>query len=256
MFKNYIITAWRNMRRNKGNAVINIAGLGVGLACFVLILLYSGYEFSFELKKDIHDFVEALKKEIPEIEAFTRYQYLPNLTVKFGDNMFLERQMVAADPGVFDTLGFRLIAGDPATALQDMYAAVVTQNIARKYFGDADPLGKTLTVDNSISFVIRGIMRNHPANSDFTPDILVSFASIKEMYGPDYATNWLSQVLQSFVLVPPEHSVPVLEEKIAACFEKYRARENDLRIFRLENLGRMCPEKLFWLSLSAFKIAL
>ena len=263
MFKNYIITAWRNMRRNKGNAVINIAGLGVGLACFVLILLYSGYEFSFEqhnpnagrvyriyVEHEKPDrvyrvastpvpLVEALKKEIPEIEAFTRYQYLPNLTVKFGDNMFLERQMVAADPGVFDTLGFRLIAGDPATALQDMYAAVVTQNIARKYFGDADPLGKTLTVDNSISFVIRGIMRNHPSNSNFTPDILISFVSLQEMYGTSYTTNWLSQVLQSFILVPPEHSVPVLEKKIAACFEKYRAKENDLRTFRLENLGRM-----------------
>jgi len=263
MFKNYIKTAWRNMRRNKGNAVINIAGLGVGLACFVLILLYTGYEFSFEqhnpnagrvyriyVEHEKPDrvyrvastpvpLVEALEKEIPEIEAFTRYQYLPNLAVKYGDNNFVERQMVAVDPGVFDTLGFRLIAGDPATALQDMYTAVVTQDIARKYFGDADPLGKTLTVDNSISFMIRGIMRNHPANSDFTPDILISFASIKEMYGPGYATNWLSQVLQSFVLLPPQHSVPVLEEKIAACFEKYRARENDLRTFRLENLGRM-----------------
>ncbi|MBN1196800.1 MAG: ABC transporter permease, partial [Candidatus Aminicenantes bacterium] len=173
MFGNYLRTAWRNMRRNKGNAVINIVGLAVGLASFVLILLYTGYEFSFEAHNPHADRVyriyvehekpdevyrvsntpvplaEALHKEIPEIEAFTRYQGLPDLSVKFGDKLFVEPNIVAADPGVFDTLGFRLGAGDPATALADMYMAVLTRDTARRYFGEIDPLGKTLTVDNS-----------------------------------------------------------------------------------------------------------
>jgi len=269
MFINYLKTAWRNIRRNKSSSLINITGLAVGLACFVLILLYTGYEFSYEEHNPNADrvyriyvehtkpdrvfrvshtpvpLVEALRKEIPEIEAFSRYQNLPNMAVKYGDNVFLERNMVAADPGVFDTLGFRLAAGDPATALTDKYTAVVTRETARKYFGDADPLGKTLTMDNSISIMVRGIMRDHPPNTHFAPDILISFATLKEMFGDGYTTNWLSQVLQSFVRVPPRHSVPDLEKKMALGFEKYRARENDMRTLRLENLGRMHLYSIF-----------
>lgn len=269
MFKNYFKIALRNIQRQKGYAFINIAGLGVGMACMILILLYVSYEFSYErhnpnahrvyrIYVEHHDpaevyeisstpapLAEALQQEIPEIESFTRLDGLPGLLVSHEDNRFVERDIVAVDPGVFDVFGFQLLSGDRETALKDAYSIVITEEIAGKYFGDEDPVGQTLTFDASIPTMVRGVIRNHPPNTAFDPDILMSFNTIEEVFGEGYTTNWLSQVLQSYILVPENHSVEVLEEKIEASFSKYRAKENDQRRLRLENLSRMHLYSIF-----------
>jgi len=263
MFKNYLKIALRNILHQKGYSILNITGLAVGIACFILILLYIHYEFSYENHNPNADriyriyvehqesdkeyrvsstpvpLVEALQEEIPDIQEYTRFDGLPNLMVNYGDKRFMENNMIAADPGIFDIFGFQLISGDKKTALKDVYSVVITKEIAQKYFGNEDPVGKTLIVDNSLNFMVRGVIRNHPSNTDFDPDIMISFSTIKEIYGSGYTTNWLSQVLQSYILVPENHSVEVLEDNIETCFSKYRAKENDLRILKLERLSRM-----------------
>lgn len=268
MIGNYLKTTWRHIRRYRGTSLINVTGLAVGMACFTLILLYVNYESSFEdhnpaaqrvyriyvehqkpeqVYRTSHTpvpLVEALQEEIPEIEDYTRYDTLPRMVVQYADEKYMERGLVAVDPGVFDILGFRMIAGDKETALQEKHTATVTEDIARKYFGSIDVVGKTLILDNSIPLVVQGVIRNHPPTTGFAPDILVSMETLKEI-SPKYFENWLSQVLQSFIRVPERHSVEVLENKIAGVFEKYRARENDLRIFKLEKLKRIHLYSIF-----------
>jgi len=269
MFTNYLKIALRNIQRQKGYAFINIAGLAVGMACLLLILLYVNYEFGYEshnpdaervyrIYVEHHEsnevfrtsstpvpLVEALHKDIPAIEDFSRFDALPRLVASYKDKRFVETDMVAVDPGVFDILGFQLMTGDKKTALQDVYSIVVTEDIAEKYFGEEDPVGKTLVVDGSLSLMVRGVMRNHPSNTNFDPDILVSFSTIKEVFGSGYTTNWLSQVLQSYILVPEDHSVEMLEKNIEASFSKYRAKENDERRLKLERLSRMHLYSIF-----------
>jgi len=269
MFQNYIKIAMRAMKKHNVYSFINIAGLAVGMACIILVLLYVSYEFSYERHNPNADRVyriyvehteldevyrvsstpvplaEALHEEIPDIEDYTRYDAVPNVLVSYDNQKFVESDIVAADPGIFDIFGFRLLSGDGKTALEDVYSVVLTEEIGRKYFGDEDPMGKTLVVEDSISFMIRGVIQNHPPTTEFDPDILISFSTIRELYGLGYTTNWLSQVLQSYILVPEDHSVALLEEKIESAFSKYRARENDERRLKLEQLSRMHLYSIF-----------
>ena len=238
MFTNYLKIALRNIQRKKGYAFMNIIGLAVGMACLILILLYVNYEFGYESHNPNADrvyriyvehtdldevyrvsytpvpLVEALSEDIPAIEDFSRFDSFPRMVANYGDKRFMETNMVGADPGIFDIFGFELLTGDRATALRDVYSIVITEDIADKYFGDEDAMGKTLVVNGNLSFMVRGVMRNHPPNTNFNPDILVSYSTIKEVYGARYTANWLSQVLQSYILVLENHSVEALEENI------------------------------------------
>ena len=269
MFANYFKIAIRNMQRRKGYAFINIAGLAVGMACIILILLYVNYEFSYEKHNsnanrvyriyvehtDLDEvyrvsstpvpLVETLHEEIPEIERFTRYDGLSSSLVSYEDKKFMESDLVAADPGIIDILGFELLSGDRETALRDVNSIVLTEAIAQKYFGDEDPMGKSLVFDGEYAFMVRGVMRNHPPTTNFDPEILISFSTIEELFGTGYTTNWLSQVLQSYILVPENHSVDLLEAKMETAFSKYRAKENDERRLKLERLDRMHLYSIF-----------
>lgn len=263
MFKNYLKTTLRNLQRHKGYSLLNIAGLAVGMACFILILLYVGYEFSYEkhnpqashvyhiyvehtktdeiyrVRSTPVPLVEALHEEVPGIEDYTRIESFPKTLVSAEDKRFYETSMVCVDPGIFDVFGLRFIAGDKKTALDEVNTAVVTEQIAEKYFGKENPVGKNLLLGSSLSIMVTGVIKNHPTNTNFDSDILVSFKTAEELGGEDYTNNWLSQVLQSYILVPGEDSIENLEDKIEACFSKYRAEKGDDRIMRVERLSRM-----------------
>ncbi|MBN1273927.1 MAG: ABC transporter permease [Candidatus Aminicenantes bacterium] len=263
MFKNYLKTTLRNLQRHKGYSLLNIAGLAVGMACFVLILLYVRYEFSYEennhqashvyhiyvehtktdeiyrVRSTPVPLVEALHDEVPGIESYTRIDSFPKTLVSAENKKFYETGMVCVDPGVFDVFGFRLLLGDKKTALEKVNTAVVTEQIAEKYFGKENPVGKNLVLGSSLPIMVTGVIINHPPNTDIDPDILVSFKTAEELSGEDYTNNWLSQVLQSYILVPGEDSIENLEDKIEACFSKYRAKEGDDRILRVERLSRI-----------------
>lgn len=262
MLQNYFKLILRKLRRQRGYSFINIAGLSVGMACFILILLFTQYEFSYEKHNPNADRVyrvyiehhhpegiyrvnaspvplaKALGEEIPEVLDYTRLNYVGRRLVAFEDLRFYETGVVFADPGVFDILGFVLLSGDKKTALKEPESAIITREIAQKYFKDEEPVGKTLLFDNSYSIKITGVIQDYPPNTDFGSDILVSFSTMEKIAGNRYTDNWLSQVLQSYIMLPAEHSVSVMEDKIAAVFEKYKA-ENDSRVLHLEQLSTM-----------------
>ncbi len=267
MLTSYLKIAWRNIRRHKGYSFINIAGLSVGMACFLLILLFSQYEFSYEQHHENADQVyrinveqyltdrvfraqtspvplaEALYNDLPEVIQFTRFQTLPTFLVRHEDRRYYEDEVIFTDPGVLDMFTFQLAMGDKNTALKQPNSVILTEDMATKYFGTQDPIGKTLVLDNNyikkMSVMITGVMKNHPENSNVRPDFLVSLQSLKGLAPEDgYWNNWISQQIYSFVLLPEGQSIAEVEKKIADVFEKHK-REDDKRVLKLEQFSRM-----------------
>jgi putative ABC transport system permease protein len=267
MFKNYLKITIRSIKRHKGYSFINIVGLSVGMACFILILLFAMYEFSYEshhqnadriyrvnVEQHLTDQVfraqtspvplaEALYSELPEVVEFTRFQSLRTFLVRHEDNRYYENEVVFADHGALEMFTFPLIMGDEPTALKEPNTVVLTEDIATKYFGNQDPIGKTLDVENNLigqmSLMVTGVMKNHPRNSNIQSNILISMESLRDIAPPAaYWNNWITQQIVSYILLPEGHSVDEVENKINDVFAKHK-REEDTRILKLEQLKRM-----------------
>lgn len=199
MFRNYLKTAFRSLLKNKGFSIINILGLGAGIASFILIALYVYHENSydrFHTKGDrIYRIVENLRTEnelllqgvssppmgpamqrwFPEIERVVRYTGWSGLIIK-GENKEYANECILADSTFFEVFSFPLVKGDPSTVLDQPYSMVLTESSAKKYFGEQDPVGQTLMIDSDL-FTITGIAKDVPDNSHFTFNIAISFSS-------------------------------------------------------------------------------
>jgi len=217
MFKNYLKVASRNLFRHKGQAFINLFGLAIGMTCGILIFLYIQDELSYDrypkdagriyrlaLEAQTTDrgelrtartpppWASTLAAEYPEVESFVRIKSpLVSWLVAYerGEKRFHEKGFYFADPAVFDVFSFKMIRGNPETALIEPRTAVLTESAARKYFGDEDPMDKVLRLDNTYDFRITGIMQDAPRTSHMTFDILASFESLRVLpiyNGTDY----------------------------------------------------------------------
>ncbi|RYG00523.1 MAG: ABC transporter permease, partial [Chitinophagaceae bacterium] len=169
MFKSYLKIAWRSIVKNKSSSVINITGLTVGLTCCFLIALYVRHELSYDNFQEKGDRLArvvmeykiggdgksgiftstkvfpALKRNFPEVESGIRMDQGTKL-VKYGDKLFSEKRFMHADSTFFDLFSFRLLAGSPKKVLEAPFSVVLTQDAAKKYFGNENPVGKTIQV--------------------------------------------------------------------------------------------------------------
>lgn len=244
MWQNYLKTVMRGILRHKVYAAINVSGLVSGVTCFLLIILYVQYELSFDrfhskadriYRVSLHatlagndidavtspyPMAAALLREYPEIEATVRVrQFFRDTLVSLDSNRYLERQIFHADQSLFAIFDFEFLAGDPATALSETNSIVITESAARKYFGDSDAMGRFLTFNDSRDYLVTGVVRDVPANSHFHPAILVSFTSDSEHDSP----VWISNNIQTYLLVRPDTSIPDLTEKLGELVLKYVA---------------------------------
>jgi len=262
MFKNYLKITLRNLKRQKGYAFINIAGLSVGIACALLIILVVQYEFKYESNHENanriyrinveHTQLErtfkstsspvplapAMCEEVPEVTHFARIAVLRQIQVAYEDRKFYEGNVLFVDPGILEMFTFPLVAGDKTTAFKDANSVVITEDMATKYFGKEDPLGKSLLLVNSISLKVTGVMKNHPGYTNIRPDFMVPIETLKPLVGDGFFENWLSQQLQSFVMLAEDHSVAAVEHKIQDAFNRH-VREDDGRVLTLDQLKRM-----------------
>jgi putative ABC transport system permease protein len=183
MFKNFFIIAFRNCWRNKATSLIHIAGLGLGIATFLLIVLFVQHERSYDrfnkkarriVRVDFHGKMNggeireatvmppvaaAMKQDFPEVEAATRLVNQGVHRITYGDKTLREDAMAFVDSNFFQVFTLPLIEGDPRTALLHPNSAVITKAMARKFFGDANPLGKTLEFrDDSMSMTVTGVI--------------------------------------------------------------------------------------------------
>jgi putative ABC transport system permease protein len=262
MFKNYLKITLRHFRRQRGYAFINLAGLSVGIACALLIILVVQYEFKYESHHEngariyrinvehkrgdtIYSvtsspvpLAEALHKELPAVVDFTRIVSSSQSLIAYGDKKFYEPGLSFVDPGILTMFNFPLLTGTKAAALTEAYSVVITEAMAIKYFGSEDPLGKTLTLDNSIPLKVTGVIQDHPGYTNIRPDFLVSFETVREVASPSYFQNWISQQVKSYILLPEDHNVSDTEAGIQSVFKRH-VKEDDNRILHLDQLKRM-----------------
>jgi len=220
MFKNYLKIAFRNLRRHKGYSFINIAGLAVGMACFLLIFMHISDELSYDKfhqkAKQIYRVTyeinlsgntthtaqtpaplgPAMIRDYPEVENATRIFILRDIMVSWKNKSFFEN-VLFGDENIFDIFTFPLLKGNPETALIAPNSIVLTETMAEKYFGSEDPLNKILTVNENQDFKVIGVLKDISRNSHFHFDFLVPFAAgfqnkrMMEYWGNIFYYNYL-----------------------------------------------------------------
>ncbi|MFZ2054829.1 MAG: ABC transporter permease [Candidatus Aminicenantales bacterium] len=243
MLKNYLKIALRNILRQKGYSFINIAGLTLGLACFILIGLWVRDELSFDRfheKKDrifrilnktengdlipspTYALAPALKEEYPEVEEYSRVWPYAGSLVRYQDKRFEEDRICLADPGFFRMFTFPFLHGNPDTALADRNSIVLTETTSRKYFGDEDPLHKVLFLDQYFSgFVVSAVIKDVPSNSHVQFDLLARV----ELLGEDRLARWEEWTGPCYVLLRPDVSAADFTSKIADIYKKHEDPE-------------------------------
>ena len=245
MFRNYFTIAVRHLNRQKGYSFINVTSLALGIACCLLILLYLRDELSYDRFHDKADqiyrviseerdgdvvvrtaevmmpTVKFMREDFPEVEEMVRFIPPGNAwMIKYGDRGFNERNFYLADSTVFNVFDVPLLAGDPRTALAGIDRVVLSESIARKYFGDENPIGKILDAEGSFHFEVTGVMRDLPSNTHLGFDILAAFR-IQEHYADNPADVWDWRKSYSYVLLREGSDPDELEAKLPAFVEKY-----------------------------------
>jgi putative ABC transport system permease protein len=260
MLKNFLRTAIRYFARNKAYAVLNIFGLSIGLGCFMLIALWVKDELGYDRFHGKADRIyrvsgiftdesgtwdqavtpvplgPALIADLPEVEEAVRIDRNSNL-VRSGDMQFIESGILGVDPSFFKVFDFKLLKGNPKTVLEAPYNVVVSESIARKYFGDRDPIGETLRIfqydpdGSGADYKVTGVIQDCPSNSHFQYSMLFSFSTIA-VYDRDAATNWFDNGYYTYALLKPATVTSELEAKFPAFLEKYIGKE--MRTYRMQ----------------------
>ncbi|SEL53820.1 ABC transporter permease [Parapedobacter koreensis] len=267
MIKNYFKIAWRNLHRNKGYAAINISGLAIGLACCLLIVLYIRDELSYDkyhANKDriyrvIHEWKEvggagyhgqvwgnapvgtALKSDFPEVEEVVQFSGQVSILLKHGEKVFQEERVFYMDSTAFDLFSWKLIAGDPKTALKAPYSAVLTESTAKKYFGDENPIGKTLEGGATGGraapgvYTVTAVMEDVPSNSHFTFDALMSMTSFRQSWAEVF-DEWGYVDFYTYFRVPEGSDIAHLTSKVPDFLDRHHASDDGSYRIRFEPL--------------------
>jgi putative ABC transport system permease protein len=259
MLKNYLKIAIRIIQRHKSYSFIKISGLSIGMACCILILLFVRYELSFDdfhkNKDRIHRVMSeldlshgseivpitalplapALKNDLQEVSNVTRITGEYHRLFSIGDDNFFE-EVNYVDADFFQVFTFPLITGDPKAALSEPFSVVISEKIAKKYFGKADPVGKTVLFQNSQDYKITGVMENIPGNSHLRFDILISFSSrnneerVKGNYWDRFSNDY------TYVLLAEGADPSELESKFPSFMAKHIPVEDDQYNLHLQTL--------------------
>lgn len=250
MFKNHLAIALRNVGKQKWYSVINILGLGIGMACCVLILLFIQDELSYdqfhERKDRIYRLAEsatiggrfleaavtpapwgpALANDYPMVEKALRLKPPGSRwLIRHEDKRFYEKGFYFADSTVFDVLTVPLVLGTPSTALTAPHTVVFSESMAKKYFGGENPIGKNITGDGTYNFTVTGVMRDLPKNSHFQFDFLASYASLAadSLYGEPatFQTQGFNHSFYTYLLLTEGTDPSELQDVFPEFLEKY-----------------------------------
>ncbi len=242
MFKNYLKIAARNLARHKFYSFINITGLAIGLACTLLILLYVQNELSydryhskadriyrvqseirfgdkfFKLSTGPAPMAAALIEEFPEIAASVRLREHGRYLVKSGEETYREEDVAFADSSIFNVFDIELLKGT-REALYNPNSIVIDETTAIKYFGNENPIGERLLLDNSTDVEITGVFKDMPANGHFRYKLMISMSTSEH----SKHTQWLSNNYWTYVLLNNDNSNTILESKLPTLVQKYVA---------------------------------
>ncbi|MDH4273382.1 MAG: ABC transporter permease, partial [Candidatus Aminicenantes bacterium] len=255
MLKNYLKTALRNMEKHKVHTVVNVVGLTVGLAFFILIGLYVRHELSYDGFHENRDRIfrveqvlahesgtEAtagcptplsgvLQAQIPEIESLTRVIVYGTWTYSTADGRkFNGMKTVAVDPEFLRIFSFGLVQGDQKSALAEPYSVVITETQARKMFRDEDAVGRTIRLGRR-DVKVAGIIRDVPAASHLQFDVLLSVATIAADNGPQTFTRWFDNWVPVYAILRPGSSLADVNGKIRPLLKKYQGEQSRNQLY-------------------------
>ncbi|HSS13367.1 MAG TPA: ABC transporter permease, partial [Rhizomicrobium sp.] len=256
MFRNYLVTALRNIVRHRLYSLINIAGLAVGLACAVFIILFIRDEVSYDkwiagsenlyrvehtitfpgqvpmpASNSPYPAAVAMAQQIPEVTGMTHLT-AQRLTVMIGDRLFLD-QFHVVDPNFFQLIKLPLVEGSPATVFSQADSVVLSQARARKYFGDAEPLGKTIILSENrcddlgencqvkqYALKVTGVMRDVPHNSHLLVDALFPITSNADPFPQKEKTAWFDSQGWSYARLAPGADPNAVVAKMKAIIDR------------------------------------
>lgn len=261
LFLNSVKVSLRKMRRQRWYSLISIAGLAVGIACSVLILLWVRHELSYDrfhksaeniyritMEDHLNDGISvhpwlpfplgpALQNEFPEIAAVSRYRP-DDMVVRYKDKAYTETRFLTVDPAFFEIFSFSFLQGNPAEALTDPHSIVIRDTMAEKYFGGEDPIRKVINLSGRADLAVSGIV-HIPEESDIQFDFFFSFQSYP-LFNVDLApleANWSGKNYQIYLLLREGSSAALLEKKMAG-FLKPRT-PGRTEVLRLQKLSKI-----------------
>jgi len=244
MFYNYLKITLRTLQKTKLFSTVNILGLSIGMAACLLILHYVNFERSYDKFHHNIDQIYRLRYErtsedgsavrfasctppagglirdrYPEVEKLARIFRYRGVVVSYKNIRFSEERIFHAEPEFVNIFDFKFTKGDPATALAGVNNALISESTARKYFGDQNPIGKVLTIDQKTDYQVVGIFEDVPQNSHIKMDILLSFENFAKSSGPDYMENWGHTGMYTYIIFKPGTDLPEFEEKLKSLVE-------------------------------------
>lgn len=255
MLRNYIKTAWRNLLHNKFYSAINIAGLAIGLAVGMLILLWVQDELSFDkFHKQVNDIYRLelfggtgtsrqiwsvgvapigplTKQQIPQVRDYVRITGNGEYSLyKYQDKVFGDEQSVFADPSFFTVFDFPIIEGNSAKPFIDDNSVVITKKTAEKFFGDQNPIGKVIVADNKASLTVSGVIANFSKNSSLQCDMVMPISHhFKTMLANhvDMSTNFSFFSYETYLLLKPGADLRSLAVKIRQVHLDHKPDDTD-----------------------------
>lgn len=255
MLSNYLKIGFRNLKKDKISASINIIGLSLGFVSALVILLYVHRELqvdtSFELGDSVYrvinderphsetgrllatvgpPFAPTLAREYAEVEKAVRLRYTENVVFKAGEHQYYENDVIYADPDFFSLFSFPLAKGDPATALAEPNSIVLTPAMAQKYFGEEDPLGQSILMNEESSLRVTGVLEESPQQTHLDFDFLISFETFRVPFGyPVNLDSWGWISFHAYVLLKEGVDPIAFDQKLVDFAERHMFNDRPVR---------------------------
>ena len=262
MYLNQVKFTIRNFRKQKLFSFINLAGLTLGIISVSLILIYISFELSFDHfhKNSGRIFrvystytmgganeawiqtpsplASFLQNKFSEVEKTVRIARIPKGLISAGDKNFFEEKIVMADPSVFEVFTLPFVVGDPNDVLTQPNSVVLSESTAEKYFGKMNPVGKTIRYNRKTDLTITGIMRNIPANSHLSFDMIVPMSASKTFFWDDFLENRMNTVVFTYLLTNPGTDPAKLEKSVSASTQEFTGGDfGDNKLYHVQRLN-------------------
>jgi putative ABC transport system permease protein len=273
MIRNYLKIAFRNLMKYKFISFINLFGLAIGLTCCLLLLAYILQEVSYDkfqpkanrtyrISRSFHNdqgvqslhlsaiapaFGEPLKNEFPEIEKMTRLLSNGNTSFVYGDKKFFEGKVYFADENLTDVFKVEMLKGNPKKALEAPFSIIITDEVAKKYFGNEDPMNKLVQLDNNLPCKVAGVFKPFPSNTHLHPEVLISFNTLKDsvIYGErNLRTSFGNNSFYTYIVLPEKYDAEKLESRFPAFIDKYYHFPNEPAGFKGSKTTHLYLHKL------------
>ena len=259
MLKNYLKIAIRSIIKYLTTSIINLLGLSIGLACIILMIVFISHEISYDkyhknpeniyriyldnggmLYQGSRQFCVTpgplageLKDEYEEVLYATRIWRRTSI-LAYKEKLSRDNMVFYTDPDFLKIFNIKMLSGNPETALSTPFSIIITKKAAEKYFGEEDPIGKSLKYNNQYDFTITGILENVPGNTHFTFDFLASFLSYDAMFGLSHMSEWSSNSYYTYIKVKEGVATNILDRILNEIHNKYK--EDSKESFKFQAL--------------------